>query len=215
MSFCNSKTREEFDKLKAENENMREYMSELHGMLHEIIKVRKSVIERKTGETDSFDNKFLIQVKNEMLSLKEGDMDTTCMAAIKENLIRFRDFMEKVDSATFNTPLEKAYQFNSDADIDEIKNIAKLKELISKKRVTQESYKYVVNSQDLLLQRAVARTNLNEHQGYKIESKRMNILDESGLEKANQFIEDQKKYLTNSKAQFVSLYVISRRRQRS
>lgn len=72
----------------------------------------------------------------------------------------------------------------------------------------------MVNSQDLLLQRAVAKSNLNEQQAYKIESKRMNILDESGLEKANQFIEDQKKYLTNSKAQFVSS-CHSRRRQRS
>ena len=131
MSFCNSKTREEFDKLKSENEHMREYLSELHSMLNEIIKVRKSVIERKVADSDSFDNKHLLQVKNELLGLKEADMEGTCMAAIRENLGRFREFMEKVDSAHFNTPLEKAYQFNADADIDEIKNIAKLKELIS------------------------------------------------------------------------------------
>ena len=40
--------------------------------------------------------------------------------------------MDKVDSHKFKMPIDQAYQFEADADIDEIKNVSKLKDLLSK-----------------------------------------------------------------------------------
>ncbi len=40
--------------------------------------------------------------------------------------------MDKVDSHKFKLPIEHAYQFEADADVDEIKNMGKLKDMLSK-----------------------------------------------------------------------------------
>jgi hypothetical protein len=61
----------------------------------------------------------------------------------------------------------------------------------------------VVNSQDQLLQRAIAKATVGESHSSRIDSGRLGLLDDSGLERAKQFIEEQKKNLYNCKTQFV------------
>lgn len=61
----------------------------------------------------------------------------------------------------------------------------------------------MVNSQDQLLQRAIAKSSMADSQNAKFDTKRLGLLDDSGLERAKQYIEEQKKHLQNSKAQFV------------
>lgn len=51
---------------------------------------------------------------------------------VKENVQRFKRFMDKVDSHKFKLPIDQAYQFEADADVDEIKNMGKLKDMLSK-----------------------------------------------------------------------------------
>lgn len=131
MSFCNEKTREEFDNLRRENESMREQLADVNVMMEEIVKVRKSVLERKIQEGEHSGNQILVQIKNELLNLKGADLESSSLAVLKDNMRKFRDFIDKIDSANFNMPLDKAYQFNPDADIDEIKSLKKLKDLIS------------------------------------------------------------------------------------
>lgn len=60
----------------------------------------------------------------------------------------------------------------------------------------------MVNTQDGLLQRAIAKSSTSEL--HKIEAKRLGVLDEFGLDRAKQFLDEQKKQLAASKAQFVS-----------
>lgn len=132
LSFCNEKTREEFDNLRRENEAMREQLAEVNTMMDEIVKVRKCVLEGKLSESEHHDNKVMIQIKNELLNLKEADLESSSLAILKENMRKFREFIDKVDSANFNLPLDKAYQFDPDADVDEIKSLKKLKDLVSK-----------------------------------------------------------------------------------
>lgn len=131
ISFCNETTRDQFNALRKENEHMREQLTEINQMMEEIIKVRKAVVERRLYDNDGQENKVMVQIRQELLNLREGDLEVTGLQAIKENMRRFRDYMDKVDSATFGLPLDKAYQFSPDSDIDEIKNIKKLKDLIS------------------------------------------------------------------------------------
>jgi len=132
MNFCNETTREQFNALRKENDSMREQLNELNLMMDEIVKVRKAVVERKLLDSDPQDNKVMIQIKQELLNLKEGDLEISSLKAMKENMRRFRDFMDKIDSLNFNMQLDKAYQFSPESDIDEIKNIKKLKDLISR-----------------------------------------------------------------------------------
>lgn len=63
----------------------------------------------------------------------------------------------------------------------------------------------MVSTQDQLIQRAIAKATAAEGQTYKIDSKRLGILDDTGLERAKQFLEEQKKYLSTCKTQFVAL----------
>lgn len=58
-----------------------------------------------------------------------------------------------------------------------------------------------MNTQDQLLQRAISKSSTSEL--HKIEAKRLGVLDEFGLERAKQFLDEQKKQLAASKAQFV------------
>lgn len=145
MNFCNETTREQFNALRKENDSMREQLNELNMMMDEIVKVRKAVVERKLLDSDPQDNKVMIQIKQELLNLKEGDLEISSLKAMKENMRRFRDFMDKIDSLNFNMQLDKAYQFSPESDIDEIKNIKKLKDLIS--RLLANKRKLQVRSQ--------------------------------------------------------------------
>jgi hypothetical protein len=131
MSFCNETTREQFNSLRKENDHMRDQLAEINQMMDEIIKVRKAVVERRLFDQDGQENKVMVQIRQELLNLRENDLEVTGLRAIKENMRRFRDYMDKIDSVNLGVPIEKAYQFSPDADIDEIKNIKKLKDLIS------------------------------------------------------------------------------------
>lgn len=132
MNFCNQNTLEEFESLRRENEGLRSQLSEFSSMMEEIVKVRKSILERKLADGEGSDNKYMIQLKSELFNLSEGDMGQAGLASMRENIKRFREFMNKIDSSNFNTPLDKAYQFDPDADVDEIKNLKKLKDLVSR-----------------------------------------------------------------------------------
>lgn len=138
MSFCNDTTRDQFNSLRKENDHMREQLSEINQMMGEIIKVRKAVVERRLYDQEGQENKVMVQIRQELLNLRESDLEVSGLQAIKENMKRFRDYMDKIDSANFGIPLEKAYQFSPEADIDEIKNIKKLKDLISRQQLTRK-----------------------------------------------------------------------------
>ena len=131
MNFCNETTREEFEGLKKENELLREHLAEFSGMMEEVVKVRKSVLERRLSEPEAGESKFLVGIRNELYSLTEADMHQSGLSGLKDNIKRFREVMDKIDSANFGLPLDKAYQFSPGADIDEIKNLKKLKDLVS------------------------------------------------------------------------------------
>lgn len=193
MSFCNDATREEFTTLRRENDAMREQLYELNQMMTDIVKVRKSIIEAKIQDADeSSPNSILTSVRQELFNLKEGDMEQVSLAILKDNMKKFREFIDKVDSTVLGFPIDKAYQFHSDADIDEIKAVKRLKDLL-------KNYKYVVHNQDQLLQRALSKSACDPA---KHEARRVGLLDESGLERAKNFLEEQRKFLSSSRAVF-------------
>ena len=51
----------------------------------------------------------MVQIKNELLNLKEADLESSSLAVLKDNMRIFKDFIDKVDSVNFGLPLDKAY----------------------------------------------------------------------------------------------------------
>ena len=132
MSFCQLATREQFEALRKENDSMREQLAEMNQMMDDIVKVRKAIIERKLIDSDqSEETSIIVQIRQELMNLRDSDMEISSIATLKENMRKFKEFMERVDSFNFGTPIGKSYQYESDADIDEIKNLRRLKDLIS------------------------------------------------------------------------------------
>lgn len=133
MSFCQSSTREQFEALRKENDSMREQLAEMNQMMDDIVKVRKAVIEQKLVELDKPEEQgIIVQIRQELLNLKDTDMELSSLTTLRENMRRFKDFMEKVDSVGFNVPLGKSYQYEPETEIDEIKNLKRLKDLLSR-----------------------------------------------------------------------------------
>lgn len=111
---------------------MREQLAEMNQMMDDIVKIRKAVIEQKLVEIDRQDEQgIIVQIRQELLNLKDSDMEISSLTTLRENMKRFKEFMEKVDSVGFGTPLGKSFQFEQEADIDEIKNLKRLKDLLS------------------------------------------------------------------------------------
>ena len=71
-----------------------------------------------------------------------------------------------------------------------------------------------MNCQDQLIQKAIAKQTVADQGASKIDTKRIGLLDESGLERARHFLEEQKKTLEKCKNQFVRSYLTLRKRLR-
>merc|ERR1712087_850527 len=127
--------------------------------------------------------------------MEEGKTDT--INVVKENVQRFRKFMDKVDSHNFKIPCEKAFIFEADSDIDEIRNIGKLKDLL-------KNYKYVVETQDCLMNKAIHYGNKfrGDMGGVDPTLTRMKVLDSDGINKAKQFLSRQRAYLQECNKDF-------------
>lgn len=139
MSFCQVATRDQFEALRKENDSMREQLAEMNQMMDDIVKVRKAVIERKLIDMDGpEDQGVIVQIRQELLNLKDSDMEISSLTTLRDNMRRFKEFMERVDSVGFNVPLGKGYQYEPEADIDEIKNLKRLKDLLSKLDLTRK-----------------------------------------------------------------------------
>lgn len=138
MSFCQASTRDQFETLRQENDNMRQQLADLNQMMDDIVRVRKSVMDKKLVEFEasSEDNTGVIgQIKKELLNLRNSDLELSSITLLRDNMRKFKDFMGKVDSLNFGMPVDNgnSFQFNPEAtEIDEVKNIKKLKDLISK-----------------------------------------------------------------------------------
>lgn len=138
MSFCQASTRDQFETLRQENDNMRQQLADLNQMMDDIVRVRKSVMDKKLVEFEasSEDNTGVIgHIKKELLNLRNSDLELSSITLLRDNMRKFKDFMDKVDSLNFGMPVDNgnSFQFNPEAtEIDEVKNIKKLKDLISK-----------------------------------------------------------------------------------
>ena len=139
MSFCQSATREQFEALRKENDSMREQLADMNQMMDDIVKVRKAVIEQKLIEMDRPEEQgIIVQIRQELLNLKETDMELSSLTTLRENMRRFKEFMEKVDSVGLNAPIGRGFHYEPEADIDEIKNLKRLKDLLSRVQMTRK-----------------------------------------------------------------------------
>lgn len=209
MSFCQASTREQFEALRNENDAMRQQLADINTMMEDIVRVRKAVMDKKLVEFEANQEEssgVICQIKKELLNLRNSDIELSSLSQLRDNMRKFKDFMDKVDSINFGMPSDQgaSFQFNPEhSEVEEVKNIIKLKDLLCKLLVTSANYKYVIGEQDKLIQKSISRTSTSNSDIHRIEAKRLGVLDEFGLDRARQFIDDQRKYMLTCRSQFV------------
>ena len=197
-------------KLKGENRLMREALVEIQNSLNEIMKTRKDIMQNKYGsemQVEGEENEIIegmddgqVELRKELLNLSVDHSKMEPLTVVKENVKRFKKFMDKLDSYTFKIPIEKAYQFEPDTDIDEIKTMNKLKDL-------QKNYKYIVESQDCLINKAIQAGTKTRNDNIDPTKCRMKVLDADGIQRAKEFLTRQKAYLSECNKDFVSFII--------
>ena len=132
LEMINNTDSSSFEKLKTENRDMRAALFDLQSMMTEIVNIRKAVMERSLGGIDYEDSHFLTELKQELFRVSSQSMSTNTLVELRENMKRFRAFMDKIDSYKFRSSIDSNFKSQDDQDIDEIKNIKRLKDLLSK-----------------------------------------------------------------------------------
>lgn len=184
---------------------MRESLMDIQTALSEIMKTRHELLISQFGENteEAMDiensTEPLIELRKELLNLSLDVTKNETLTIVKENVQRFRKFMDKLDSFNFKIPVEKAFQFEADADIDEIRNINKLKDLL-------KNYKYVVESQDILINKAVQNGSKIKTENHEATQVRMKLLDSEGMKRAKEFLNKQRAYFQECNKEFVRFF---------
>ena len=133
LKMCQRSEEYNFQKVQKENGILREALKELQNMMVEIVKVRKAIFERNTTDLRNDDNHVLTEMKNELFNLQTQPLTTSTLEEMKENVKKFKVFMNKMDNEKFGVDLERAYLTDEGStEIEEIKSMKKLKDLISK-----------------------------------------------------------------------------------
>lgn len=119
---------------------MKQQLADLNQMMEEIVRVRKAVMDKKLieFETSAEENPGVFsQIKKELLNLRNAGIEMSSITLLRDNMKKFKDFMDKVDSMNFGTSVDEGFQFNPETTgIEEIKNINKLKDLMSRLGLT-------------------------------------------------------------------------------
>lgn len=175
----------------------RNYFTKLNKILADIIKVRKSVFERKIDKKDLHEstNFFLTELKQEIFDLDMEKMAACTLPELQNNLLKFRVFMDKVDSYNFNIDLVKNIEFDpvEELEIEEIKKVSKMKEFL-------RNYKYMVEKQNNLIRILTRNTEIKYDP--KSVSEKVSLLTIPGLEQQKKYLEDQQKLIEKSNIRF-------------
>jgi len=132
LKMINETDSSNFEKLRKDNHQLREALFELQSMMTEIVNIRKAVLERSLGGISYEENHFLTELKQELFNASGITMGKSTLLELRENTKRFKSFMDKLDSFKFNINLDQSFGGEDDREIEDIKNIRRLKDLLSK-----------------------------------------------------------------------------------
>lgn len=185
------------EKLLQENEYYKDSLMAIHRELLEIVSVRKELFMKRrrieTGEENPDDFELgkiqLFEFKRETLNLNLDPAGREAMECLRENITKFKEFMNKLDSITLNMNLDLQKPDSADLDIENIRCVRSMRNLLS-------NYKYVVQTQDALLSKSIAKSaNVKALDELSLNKPRFKILDDSELEKAKRFLIEQKELI--------------------
>lgn len=128
--------------------------------------------------------------------------------------------MTKIDIA--NRDLDVEFNYDTPAEFEKIKCVKNMKNLLSKNNLPKlrinyiENYKYIVETQDGLLNKAIMKqNNIRNPEELAGTNSRFKLLDDkeyiyflkmlkkSRLEKVKQFLQEQKRYLEEKNGEIV------------
>lgn len=114
---------------------MREQLFQLNQMMEEVVRVRKSIMDRRLVETEDGagdGNEIIFQIKKELMNLRDKDLDLSSITLLRDNMKRFKEFMERSDSFSLVPRPDQSYRFENDLEHEDLKNIKKLKDVLSR-----------------------------------------------------------------------------------
>lgn len=178
----------------------RSYFQKMSKVLIDIVKVRKSILERKIEEQEvkQLGTLFLTDLKQELFELDLEKMSNCLLPELQNNLFKFRALMDKIDSYNFNTDLVKNVEFDpvEELEIEEIKKVSKMKEFL-------RNYKYIMEKQNNLIG-LLTRNSEIKYDPQAI-CQKVSLLTIPGLEQQKKYLEDQEQLIAKSNSRFVSI----------
>lgn len=77
------------------------------------------------------DNTVVSKIRRELLNLRDSDVEIGSIEKLRDNMRKFKDFMEKTDGLSFGGT-DKGFQFDPEEEVEELKNVHKLREVMSR-----------------------------------------------------------------------------------
>lgn len=196
-----------FEKLKKENKLLRENLNEFQKLMIEIVNIRKVVFERNFGKLKD-QSELLTELKKEVFSLGSSSISAVTLEEMKLNIKKFRDFMDRMDSLKLGIRLENYAKDDTQIEIEgieDIKNLKKLKELISNFFLLKNigHYKFIVEAQDDIIKKSILNKSKSKIAASEL-ANRFSIMDRTGLDKAKKFLKKQKEMIKKCNEDFES-----------
>jgi hypothetical protein len=137
-------------------------------------------------------------MKKEIFELDLNKMAACTLPEVQNNLLKFKVFMDKLDSYNFNLNLEKNIEFDpvEDMEIEEIKKVSKMKEFL-------RNYKYIVERQNNLIR--IMTDNKSIKYDPNVTKNKISLLTIPGLEQQRKYLSDQESLIEKSNIRFRSI----------
>ena len=106
----------------------------------------------------------LADLKSNLLNLTFKDYQAIGIPAIQDNIKQLFTIFEQIDSYRLNYQVGKVVIGTEDKEVEEIKNVHQLQNIISKALLTLEYYKSIVGSQKDLIKLSTGRIDIHSEE---------------------------------------------------
>eukprot|EP01017_Pseudomicrothorax_dubius_P038985 TRINITY_DN5925_c0_g3_i2.p1 TRINITY_DN5925_c0_g3~~TRINITY_DN5925_c0_g3_i2.p1 ORF type:complete len:488 (+),score=172.57 TRINITY_DN5925_c0_g3_i2:100-1563(+) len=184
------------NKLLSENEVLRESLAAVQRELNEIVAARREMYLRRrriehgdemvSEEMDSLEGQVL-PLRRELFNMPVETVGKEALECLQENIRRFREFMRRMD--VLSKEFEDEMAGPGDEELEKIKCVRSLRLLL-------KNYKYVVESQDVLLNKSIVKANgYRPVEDFSHKFSKLRLMNDDELERTRQFLAEQKNFL--------------------
>lgn len=191
QELTHSTDKQTYDKVREENTLLRDALKELQDMMTEVAEHRQTIIQKNYRTDQDIQTPVILkELKAELFNLNGSSLSSSTLAEMRNNIIKFKEYMKKLDelsiSGTGQDNIRIPFQ-----GIEQIpKTSIQAENLINFKNVL-ENYKYMVDTQDSLIKKAIKQNQTRTKNQFKNFASKT-LFDNDMIENARDFINKQK-----------------------